>query len=354
MKSNTSNTATKMDTIIIKSTKIIALIALVVLIIYGGIKGYQLLQYESTNDAQVEQYVNPINVKVGGFIQKIYFDENQLVNEGDTLLVIDNRDFKVVQEQATATVENAAAQIDVYDSNIATLKSNAEVAKAQIDAAKAKMKRQEQEYRRFENLLKEESTTQQQFDNVKTGLDIANSDYLAAQNSYQAALSKINDAAAQKKVAQTEVKRTKYNLEMHDLNMDYTVVKAPCKGRIGKRIIQEGQLLQAGQTISFIVNESKGKWIVANFKETQIGAFKIGQKAKITVDAYPNIEFEGEIESVSPATGSRYSLLPPDNSTGNFVKIIQRIPVRIKLTSDLVTTQLLAAGMNANVYIDKR
>lgn len=350
---NTSKSSNKTDKLIVKTTKIIAIIALGGFGIYGAISAIRMLKYESTNDAQVEQYVNPINAKVGGYIQKIYFEENQLVKAGDTLLIIDSRDYKVLQQQASASLENAHSQIGILDANITTLKNNAEVAKVQIDAAKAKMTRQQQDYRRFENLLKEESTTQQQFDNVKTALDIANSEYLAAQNIYRVALSKINDIEAQKIAALTEVKRKQYSLEMQDLNLNYTVITAPYSGHIGRKIIQEGQLIQPGQTISFIVNEDKGKWIVANFKETQISKFKVGQKAMITIDAFPDLQFEGEIESLSPATGSRYSLLPPDNSTGNFVKIIQRIPVRIKLTDDLIKIGSLSAGMNANVYINR-
>jgi membrane fusion protein (multidrug efflux system) len=344
---------TKTDKIILKSTQILALILLGCLAIYGIFIGIDFLKYESTNDAQVEQYVNPINSKVGGYIKQIYFEENQLVNAGDTLLVIDNRDYLVVLSEAEASLDNAHSQINILDANINTLNSNAQVAKVQIEVAQAKLNRQQQEFKRFKNLLAEESTTQQQFDNVKTALDIAFSEYQVAQNSYHTALSKIEDIKAQKLAATSEIKRREASLDKNKLNLSYTIIKAPYTGRIGKKIIQEGQLIQAGQTISYIVNEKKGKWIIANFKETQIGKFQIGQQAKITIDAFPDIEFLGEIESISPSTGSRYSLLPPDNATGNFVKIIQRIPVRIKLSDDLIKTVNLSAGMNANVYIDK-
>lgn len=344
---------TKTDHIILKGTQIIALVILGGLTIYGLLASIEYIKYESTNDAQVEQYVNPINSKVGGYIQRIYFEENQLVQAGDTLVVLDNRDYGAVLSETRASLEQAQAQLSILDANIYTLQSHAQVAKEQIKVAQTKLTRQRQEFQRYANLLAEESTTQQQFDNVKTALDIAISEHQVAQDSYQVALAKIEDVKAQKLAATSEIKKREASLTKDQLNMGYTVISAPYTGRIGKKTIQEGQLIQAGQTLSFIVNEESGKWIVANFKETQIGKFHVGQVARITLDAFPDTEFQGEIESISPATGSRYSLLPPDNATGNFVRIIQRIPVRIKLTEDLSTLSNLSAGMNANVYIDK-
>lgn len=343
----------KIDKIVVQGTRAIAILVLCALSVWGVSLIWAMLKYEQTNDAQVEEYVNPINTKVGGYIKKICFMENQQVNEGDTLLIIDNSEYRVQEEEAEAALENAKSQTGILEANIATLKSNAEVGLSQIDAARAKMARQQLEFKRYQNLLKEESTTQQHFDNVKTGLDVAVSEYQSVVDAYKASLSKIKDVAAQKVSVLAEIKRRQYVLNRNKLELGYTVITAPYKGKVGKKIIQEGQLVQAGQTMTFIINGEGGKWIVANFKETQIGKFKAGQKAVVTVDAFPDAKFNGEIESVSPATGSRYSLLPPDNATGNFVKIIQRIPIRIKLTDDCSTIAMLSAGMNANVSIRK-
>ncbi|MGS4347262.1 HlyD family secretion protein [Myroides odoratus] len=344
---------TKTDELILKGTQIFALLILGCLTIYGLLAGIAYIQYESTNDAQVEQYVNPINSKVSGYIQRIYFEENQLVQAGDTLLLLDRRDYIANQSETQASLQQAQAQLDILDSNINTLINQAQVTQEQIKVAQAKLMRQQQEYTRYANLLAEESTTQQQFDNVKTALDIARSEYQVAQNSHQVALAKIEDIKTQKSAASAEIKKREASLAKDELNLGYTVIRAPYTGRIGKKTIQEGQLIQTGQTLSYIVNEESGKWIVANFKETQIGKFHTGQVARVTLDAFPDREFQGIIESIAPATGSRYSLLPPDNATGNFVRIIQRIPVKIKLTEDLSTLANLSAGMNATVYIDK-
>lgn len=343
----------KTDKIIIRSTKIIGIIIGCGLLGWGTSLVWGMFKYEQTNDAQVEQYVNPINAKVGGYIKKICFRENQSVHAGDTLLLIDNSEYLIQQQESNAALENATAQLGILDASEQTLKDNAAISYSQIDAARAKMNRQQQEFARYKNMLDEESTTRQQFDNVKTALDIAVSEYHSMLNAHQAALSKINDVKAQKTSVTAEIRRRQYVLNRHDLDLGYTVITAPYNGRIGKKNIQEGQLIQAGQTITFIINEESGKWIVANFKETQVGKFQPGQPAVITVDAFPGEQFRGEIESVSPATGSRFSLLPPDNATGNFVKIIQRIPVRIRLTDDHRKTSMLSAGMNANVSINK-
>lgn len=343
----------KTDKIVIVGTKIIGIIMACGLIVWGTSMLFAMFKYEETNDAQVEEYVNPVNAKVGGYISKIYFQENQEVNAGDTLVLIDNSEYNIQKEESAAALENAKSQIGILEANEQTLRSNAEVSKSQIDAARAKMSRQQAEFQRYKNLLEQESVTQQHFDNVKTALDIATSEYQTILNTHKVSLSKINDVKAQKISALTEVKRRQYVWSRNELESGYTVITAPYKGRVGKKNIQEGQLVQPGQTMTFILNEEGGKWIVANFKETQIGKFKAGQKASITVDAFPGQKFNGEIESISPATGSRYSLLPPDNATGNFVKIIQRIPIRIRLTDQRLKISMLSAGMNANVYIDK-
>ncbi|WP_306350232.1 HlyD family secretion protein [Flavobacterium sp. '19STA2R22 D10 B1'] len=341
------------DKIVIRTTKGIAILLIGGLLIWGIVIIKNLIFFEQTNDAQVEAYVVPINAKVGGYIKKVYFHDNQIVHTGDTLLIIDNSEYILHKSEAEAALESANSQVRVLDANENTQKRNAEVSKSQIDAAKAKMQRQEQEYLRFKNLLKEESTTQQQFDNVKTALDIATSEYHTTLKLYNASIEKINDVKVQREASLSEIKRRAAILNRNKLDVNYTVITAPYNGRLGKKTIQEGQLLQPGQTITFIVNDDAGKWIAANFMETQVGTFRPGQEVLITIDAFPGEEFHGQIESLSPTTGSRYSLLPPDNSTGNFVKITQRIPVRIKLTDDKNKTLYLSAGMNANVSVSK-
>ncbi|GAA3941204.1 HlyD family efflux transporter periplasmic adaptor subunit [Chitinophaga oryziterrae] len=343
----------KTDRLITIITGWIAGIIMVVLAIWGLLTLRTLYIYEETNDAQVEEYINPVTTRVTGYITKISYEENQDVKKGDTLLVIDNNEFKLQQQEAGAALSNAEAQVPVLESNVNTVSKSAEALQAQIASSKARLWKQEQEYARYQKLFDVESATQQQLENVKTALDVAKADYQSAIDNYAAAISRIQDIKAQKAVALTEIQRRQAMLGRNNLDVTYTVIIAPYNGKMGRRTIQEGQVVQAGQTLAFIVNQSAGKWVTANFKETQVSKMHIGQKAEIETDAFPGKIFTGSVESFSPATGSRFSLLPPDNASGNFVKIVQRIPVRIKLAGPVAETVLLRAGMNATVSIKK-
>lgn len=179
------------------------------------------------------------------------------------------------------------------------------------------------------------------------------SDYKASQDNYAASVSKINDIQTEKTVVQAEIARLEALLDRHKLDVSYTAVVASYDGRMGRRTVEVGQMIDAGETLAFIVNNETDKWVVANYKETQIKDMKIGDQVKIVADSYPDREFHGTIISLSPATGSSFSLLPPDNSTGNYVKIVQRIPVRIRVDGKRKDIDVLKMGMNVNVYANK-
>lgn len=349
----TQNNYTQTDRLITKITAWIAGIIAVALAVWGVFTLIDLYSYEETNDAQVEEYINPITSRVIGYIREIKYEENQDVKKGDTLLIIDNSEYKLQQEEGEAALTNAQAQINVLESNVTTTSKMTEAGLSQIASAKAKLLRQQQDYDRYSKLFKVESATQQQLENSRAALDVATSEYQAAKENYQASLSKVNDIKAQKGVYEAEILRRKALLNRSKLDVGYTVIRAPYNGKMGRRTIQEGQIIQAGQTLAYIVDQDAGKWVIANFKETQIEHMHINGNAEITADAFPGKKFKGVIVSLSPATGARFSLLPPDNSTGNFVKIVQRIPVKIKLTESPAVIAQLRAGMNANVTIKK-
>lgn len=350
---STKKNYTSTDQLITKITAWIAGIIAVGLVIWGVIFLFDFYSYEETNDAQVEEYINPITSRVVGFIREIKYEENQEVKKGDTLLVIDNSEYKLQQEEAEAALANAQAQISVMESNVMTTAKVSVASESQIASAKAKLLKQQQDYERYAKLFKVESATQQQLENSKAALDVATSEYRSAVENYQASLSKVNDIKAQKGVYEAEIKRRRALLDRNKLDVGYTVIRAPYDGKMGRRTIQEGQLIQAGQTLAYIVDQEAGKWVIANFKETQIGHMHVNAAVDITTDAYPDRIFKGKVVSLSPATGARFSLLPPDNSTGNFVKIVQRIPVKIQLTEGKDVLNQLRAGMNANVKINK-
>jgi len=341
------------DKIIVNLTKWLGIALFTGIIIWGALyflKGYH---YEQTNDAQVDAYLSPVNAKVGGYISKIYYKDNQQVKRGDTLVVIEPDEYGLKRNAASAELRGSHTKLPILAANEETQVKSIEVIKAQLSGAKAKLNQQQREFDRYKNLLADESTTQQKFENVSVSLAITQSDYDQIKASLQVAESRLNDLRAQRNAIAAEINIKEVLLERQELDIKYTVITAPFDGQIGKKTIQEGQLIQPGQTLAFLVNNAEEKWVMANFKETQIVDFKPGQPVSIEVDAYPNEKFSGVIESLSPTTGSRYSLLPPDNATGNFVKIIQRIPVRIKLADRAEKLAKLSAGMNANVYVLK-
>lgn len=346
-------TYTVTDQSVTRVTGTIAAVIAVALFAWGIASLWDYYHFEDTNDAQVQEYINPVIARAGGFIVKINFEENQEVKKGDTLIVIDSRESKIQQEQTTAALLNAQAQLKVLQSNVHTLGETALAGRASIAAAKARLVKQQQDYDRAKKLFEAESATKQQLENNKAGLDIALADYQAAQNNYSAASSKVEDVKTQQEVTKADIQRLQATLERSKLDVSYTVVTAPYNCRVGRRTIEKGQMIDAGQVLTYIVNKESDKWVIANYKETQVGHMYVGEDAEIEADAFPGKKFKGKIISLSPATGSSFSLSPPDNATGNYVKIVQRIPVRIKLIDSKQVTDALEAGMNCNVRIKK-
>ncbi|MDR6462008.1 HlyD family secretion protein [Chryseobacterium sediminis] len=343
----------KTDQLIVNVTKWLGAVLLTGIFIWGILYFIRQYHIEETNDAQIDAYLSPINAKVGGYISKIYYKDNQQVQKGDTLVVIEPDEYGLKRDVASAELVGSYAKLPILAANEETQIKSIEVIKAQLAGADAKLKQQKREFERYKNLLADESVTPQKFDNISTALSVTQSDYAQTMATLRVAESKLNDFHAQRNAAEAEIKIKKAMVKRQELDIKYTIITAPFDGQIGKKTIQEGQLIQPGQTLAFLVNRSEEKWVIANFKETQVGSFKTGQAVTVEVDAFPDEKFSGVIESLAPTTGSRYSLLPPDNATGNFVKIIQRIPVRIRLRDTPEKLMKLSAGMNANVYVLK-
>lgn len=306
--------------------------------------------YEETNDAQVEAYINPISARVGGYIQKINFEEHQFVNAGDTLVVIDNREYLTKVMESEASLEDAKAKLQVLDAEIATAKTGTYVNNDMISVAKAKYIEKQQDLKRYKNLLKEEAATLQEFEQMQSKYDVASSEFNASKNNLKTTNSKITELEAKHGLLKAEIKQKEAQLDFAKINLGYTVIIAPYSGILGRKTIQEGQQIQAGQSLVPIINEDK-KWVTANFKETQIENMKVGQDVEIQIDGFENKIYSGKIEAIAGSTGSKFSLLPADNSTGNFVKITQRIPVKIKFTDKEIDE--IKAGMNVIVSVKK-
>jgi membrane fusion protein (multidrug efflux system) len=209
--------------------------------------------------------------------------------------------------------------------------------------------KQQLDYERYNKLYTVESATKQQLENMQASLDVHTSDYQSSLDNYDASMSKIQDVETEKIVVRAEIARLKALLDRHKLDVSYTIITAPYNGRMGRRTIENGQMIDAGEVLAYIVNNETDKWIVANYKETQVAKMHLGDSVRFTADAFPDQEFKGTIISFSPATGSSFSLLPPDNSTGNYVKIVQRVPVRIRVEGNRQEIDALKVGMNVNV-----
>jgi len=303
--------------------------------------------HEETNDAQVEQYVTPIMSRITGYVQEVRFDENQFVHKGDTLVIIDNREYKSKLNVALADVQNAEQNNVVAQKNAINTASATAINEAQLEASKANLWKTKLEYERYKALVSEEAATSQQLEKVKA-------DYESAQAHFSEMKNRIHSASLSTSVAEANVPTTQTNIASKQavadnaaLFLSYTVITAPYDGWVGKRTLQPGQMVKEGQSLLSIV--SKEKWITANFKETQLQYLTVGQEVEIKADAINDKVFVGTIASLSPASGARFSLLPPDNATGNFVKIEQRIPVRIQLKEQDKQTDFLRAGMNITV-----
>lgn len=306
---------------------------------------WRYINYEVTNDAFIDQYVVPINIRVAGYIEKVYFHEHQYVHKGDTLLVLDNREYAIKQKEAQAALLDAVGSRDVLNLGIQTSESHIAEQDANIAEARAKLWQAEQDYLRYERLLADESVPRQQYEQMKANYEAAKARYEALLRQKDAAQSQYAETSKRQVNMEAGILRAQAALDLADLNMSYTVVLAPYDGYMGRRTLEAGQYVAAGQTLSYLVRQTD-KWVTANYRETQIANIYIGQEVRIKVDGVPGKVFLGHVTAISEATGSKYSLVPTDNSAGNFVKVQQRIPVRIDF--DNVSDDdmaLLRAGM---------
>ncbi len=351
-----------------KSNKKNIIIAVLILsaLSYGIFKYVHSLSHETTDDAQIEKNMNPIIPRVMGYITKVNIKDNDYVKKGDTLFTIDNNDYIVKLEDAKAALIAAQGNFEVSKADVGSALASVSVSDANvqsaggnIETAKIRLGRATNDFERYENLYKNHSITKQQYEQALAAKQEAESQLRILQQQQKASsfqksviIAKSNVSNKQTEVASANIKRAEAMLAAAKLNLSYTVVTASIDGQVSKISIQPGQLVQPGQALFYIINNQEA-WVIANFKETQLDKMKMGQKVTVKVDAYPDTDFEGELTSFSPATGSKFSLLPPDNATGNFVKTIQRLPVKISLntSNDPEKIKLLRPGMNVNVDV---
>ncbi len=305
---------------------------------------------EYTDNAQVKQHIVPINTRVSGFIKKIYFGEFQEVKKGDTLVVIEDTELRLRLAQAEADFANALAGKQATSAGIATTTNNLSVSDAGIREAKVQLENAKRELQRYEKLLKEEAVTRQQYDNVKTAYESANARFEQVSRAKQS--TSLVKSEQTHRLGQNDaiIELAQAAVELARLNLSYTVIVATCDGTTGRKNIQEGQLVQPGQTLVDLVDMNM--WVIANYRETQLSNIKEGATVEIKVDAVSDITYKGVVENISKATGTAYSLIPQDNATGNFVKVEQRVPVKITLTDNSrEELKHLRAGLNVECEV---
>ncbi len=336
-----------------RTKKIISYIITLAVVIAAGIwiasKFIHFGNVEFTDNAQVGRQIVPVNSRVQGYIKEIRFKEYEPVKKGDTLVIIDDADMRLRVAQARADYQNAIAGRTVADRTVGVAAANVAVSEASIAEAKILMENASVDLERYRKLLEKDAVTRQQYDAAETDYKAkkARFEMLSRQRSATTSVA----AETRQRIAQNDagVELAGALLETAELNLSYTVITAPCDGYTSRKEIQIGQLVQPGQTLLDIVDTSD-VWITANYKETQMQHIHTGSEVEIKVDAIPGKTFTGKVVSLSTATGSALSLFPQDNSAGNFVKVRQRIPVRIELT-DSADLNLLRAGMNVECEV---
>ena len=335
---------------IIRTIVIIAIIA--VGIIWVCSHFFHLGNVEWTDNAQVRRNIVPINSRVQGYIERICFNDFEEVHKGDTLVVIENSEHLLRVAQANAAYQRSLVENTAMGTTISTTENNLSVNDAAIDELKVRLVQAEKDYNRYEQLLEQKAVTRQQYEDVKTNYDALKAKYdMLVRQKNSTRLVKIEQTQRLEQ-RQADIEAAKAALDMAQLNLSYTVVTAPCDGIASKKNIQIGQLIQPGQNLLSLV-ESDNVWVVANYKETQMKNIKDGMKVKIKVDAVPDITYSGVVTSISYATGAQYSAIPVDNATGNFVKVKQRVPVRIDFSDDNSSENLsrLSSGMNVECEV---
>lgn len=345
---------------------LIILIALVVGGAWFGLTKWNHAQHHmETDDAQVEANISPIIPRVSGYVTEVRVSDNQEVKKGDTLLILDDRDLRIKVEQAEAALVTARSGLAAAKSSTLAARSNIGTSQAavlavdaQIEKAKVNEWQTSQEFNRYANLIKDHSVTQQQYEDKQAAKESAEKQLQILEQQKKQAASQTNSVASQSNAASSQIsiasstiKQRQVDVDDARLNLSYAIITAPADGLVSKVNVQVGQFLNAGQSTFSIVMDQL-LWVVANFKETQYDDIRIGQKVIVHADALPGHDFKAKVTSFSPATGARFALLPPDNASGNFVKVVQRLPIKIEFdnTEDSLLSRL-KAGMNVDVDV---
>jgi membrane fusion protein (multidrug efflux system) len=337
---------------------VLPILAIVALIGIGwGVKKWSYgRSHESTENAQVDGHLVPVLAKVGGFVTAVRVGENDSVKEGTELVRIDDSEYKVRLAQADAdlsaavSVAGSRGVTGQAEAQIQSASSQSQVVDAQIAAAEANRQQAVSDLARMKDLADKQIVSRQQLDAAQAKADAAIANETAVRRQSNAAGAGIANAEAGARFAQARLVAAKASRDNAALQLSYTSVTAPLSGIASRKQVEVGQLVQPGQPLLTVVGDT-GVWVTANYKETQLSEVRVGSPAEIDVDAYPGCKAEGKVESIGAATGAKFALLPPDNATGNFTKVVQRVPVRIEVTKGCGAEQPLRPGMSVEAHV---
>ena len=320
----------------------------------GGWYWWNVMRFlQSTDDAYVQSDITLISPKVEGYIKEVRVADNQEVAEGSVLFVIDDRDFAAKLAQAEAAVAGEEAIIATYENRLKLQQSMIEQAAATVQSAEADLARAQQDHKRYSALVTTDFASRQRFEQAETDARKGEAAVAKSRAAFAAEQSQLAVLRSQQREEEAKLQQAHAALRLARNDLENTVIRAPVSGVAGNRAGQVGQYVKAGTQLLSLVPLSR-VYVTANFKETQLTRMRPGQLAEVSVDAYPDLILDGRIESFAPASGAQFSLLPPDNATGNFTKIVQRVPVRIALPANNPLTGRLRPGLSVTVTIDTR
>ncbi|MEO8149523.1 MAG: HlyD family secretion protein [Bacteroidia bacterium] len=321
--------------------------------IYGFIKFEYNLSHETTDNAQIETHIMPVIARVSGYVDKVNIHDYDTVSKGAVLVVIDSSEFALALNEMNADYNQALADLENAKANIENARLATNVSGSTVELMQVKLNKAKSDYERDQNLFKDNAITSKQLDDSKANYETLQKQIVTSNDDKSVTNSRIAIAEAGARKAEAVVELKKSRIDQQKLKLSYTKLIAPVAGKVSKKNIEPGQFVQAGQTLFSIVSDSD-YWIVANFKETQLEHMKIGQEVNIKIDSYPDLDIKGKVVSMSDATGAKFSLLPADNSTGNFVKVTQRVPVKIEIINLQEYKNILKAGLSLDVAVSTK
>lgn len=295
--------------------------------------------YQTTDDAFVEAHTIYLSPKISGQIVELFVDDNTAVEQGQIIAQIDSKDYQIAVNDAQARLQKAQADFNSSKSDIDKINAITKQTKNDIDSAKSKLEYANSDYYRYKNAYKDGSVTKQDLDNATKNLEVARSQYLKAQEALKASNNELRATISKKSSKYAEIKRLKAQLDAAELNLSYTTIVSPKKGTITNKNVEIGTWVEKAHPILSIVPNDC--YIIANFKETQIANMKKGQKVIIKIDTYKGKTFKGTLDSIQRSSGAKTSLFPPENAVGSYVKVVQRVPVKITFDEDITNYNIV-------------